>query len=71
MMASPTHCPRCPDCGPSPWRDFSEEQQLVMRNLLRRIQDLRGKRFEVRMLRDDRIEIAEVSRQVIVGRRTE
>jgi hypothetical protein len=42
-----------------------------MRNLLRRIQDLRGKRFEVRMLRDDRIEIAEVSRQVIVGRRTE
>lgn len=53
---------------PSPWRDFSEEEQRLMRNLLRRMRDLRGKRFEVSMLRDGRLEIVEVDRRIIVGR---
>lgn len=62
----------CTECqpSPSPWRDFTDDEQRVMRNLLRRMKDLRGKRFEVVMLRDGRLEIAEVDRRVIVGRGT-
>lgn len=60
----------CTDCQTtlSPWRDFPPTEQQIMRDLLRKLHDFRGKRFEVCMLRDGRLEIAEVARRVIVGR---
>lgn len=60
----------CAECQPQPsaWRDFPEDQQRVMRNLLRRMHEAPGKRYEIVLLRDGRVEIAAVTRQIIAGR---
>jgi hypothetical protein len=51
---------------PSPWRDFSEDEQRLMLRLLRMVKDLRGARFEVVMLRNGQLQVARVGRQVVL-----
>lgn len=57
-----------PSPAPDPWRDFSEDEQRILRNLLRRMKEYQGKHFDVMMRKDGQIEIAEFDRRIIVGR---
>lgn len=62
----------CTDCAApklSPWRDFSQEEQRVMRDLLRKMKERRGKRYEVRILKNGELQISEVDRRVVLGSR--
>src|SRR4030095_2554912 len=62
-------CQDCETCAEARrWRDYPPAYQVQLRALLALMDQYRGRRYEVRLLRGGELQVAEVSRRAVLGR---